>query len=58
MLFWKEEIENIFIAFHEYKDTSQNKLQRNWSNISLYEDFDVGEVLGLIYSLKGGYRKI
>ena len=55
---WQKEIGKIFEFFRQSSKSPQVKLQRNWQSISLNEDFSVGEVLGLIYSLNGGDRKL
>lgn len=55
---WQKEIGKIFEFFRLYAKSPQVKLQRNWQSISLDDNFDVGEVLGMIYSLNGGDRKL
>ena len=55
---WQKEIRKIFEFFRQSEKSPQAKLQRNWQSISLTEDFNIGEVLALIYSLNGGDRKL
>ena len=55
---WQKEIAKIFEFFRMYAKSPQVKLQRNWQLISLDNNFDVGEVLGMVYSLNGGDRKL
>ena len=55
---WQKEIRKIFEFFRQSEKSPQVKLQRNWQSISLTEDYNIGEVLALIYSLNGGDRKL
>jgi hypothetical protein len=61
--YWQDKIKE---AHREVKECSQSSesgvlpLQRNWQAIYRDENqrFDIGEVLGLIYSIEGGDRKL
>jgi len=55
---WQEEIKKAVEYFNEYPKSPQVRLQCNWQSISLNDDFNIGEVLGFIYSINGGYRKL
>ena len=55
---WQVEIRKVIEFYNKYSKSSQAKLQRNWQSISLNDDFNVGEVLGFIYSINGGDRKL
>jgi hypothetical protein len=55
---WKEDIKKISDLFQEGALPTQIASAYNWRFVSMNDDFEVGEVLGLIYSLKGGQRKL
>ena len=55
---WQEDIKEVLEKAKEYSKSPVDELQLNWQSIALKEDFDVGEVLGFIYSIKGGSRKL
>ena len=58
MTHWQREIKKVFEYFSEYPKSPQVRLQCNWRSISLDDSFNIGEVLGFIYSISGGYRKL
>jgi|GEM_PF-1018276 len=58
MNYWQQEIRHIVEFFRQSRRSPHVKLQRNWRTFALDTDFDIGEVLGLVYSLSGGDRKL
>lgn len=61
--YWQKTIKDVPRKVKEYSQSSESGLlllQSNWQAISTDEkqSFDVGEVLGMIYSLEGGDRKL
>jgi nitrogen fixation protein len=58
MLYWQREFSQVVDFIQHCRKTPQVRLQSNWQNVPLDKDFEVGEVLGLIYSLNGGERKL
>jgi len=55
---WKDDIRKIYDFFQSGSHSSEAGSPYNWRSVSLDNEFEVGEVLGLIYSLKGGNRKL
>jgi len=58
MRHWQNEIHKIFEFFRRCQSLPHAQLQSNWRSIDLNANFDVGEVLGLIYTLNGGERRL
>ncbi|MFH1734438.1 MAG: hypothetical protein ABIE92_06985, partial [bacterium] len=55
---WKDDIGRVADFFSESSKSRQIRSRYNWRSVTLHDNFNVGEVLGLIYSLKGGNRKL
>ncbi len=58
MAHWQSEIRKVIDFVEEGTKSPNVILQRNWQYISIDEEFNIGEVLGLLYSLNGGDRKL
>ena len=58
MKYWQMEFKKIHKFLGDRSQLSQVMLQRNYRIVTADDDFDPGEVLGLIYSINGGDRKL
>jgi len=58
MAYWQFAIGKVSEFFAESTQSQSIRSRYNWRSVTLDDDFNVGEVLGLIYSLKGGNRKL
>ena len=56
--YWQAQIKKVIKLYKEFSISEVVQLNRNWHSFSLNSDFNVGEVLGFIYSIDGGDRKI
>ena len=56
--YWQDQIQKVIKLYKEFSRSEVVQLNRNWHSFSLDNDFNVGEVLGFIYSIDGGDRKL
>ncbi|MBC8204612.1 hypothetical protein ISS30_04830 [bacterium] len=58
MTYWQSEIAKVRDCYNDCLKSSEFRLMCNYQSISLDNTFDPGEVLGFIYTINGGSRKL